>query len=49
MHEGVQHGEQHPDVVHLDVGRGRQGHGYSDEAETMIQSFKLELFLDATL
>ena len=33
MYEGVHHGEEHPDVVHLNVGCGRQGLGYSDEAE----------------
>ena len=45
MYEGVHHGEEHPDVVHLDVGCARQGLGYSDEAETIKMIIVLNFFI----
>ena len=35
--ERVGHGEQHPDIDHLDVSGARQISGYPDEAENITE------------
>ena len=37
--KGVTHGEEHPDVYHLDVGGCREGLGDSDEARSIKVKF----------
>ena len=45
LKEGNGHGEEHPDVDHLDVRSNRQALGKAQEAKKMYQSLRYENFL----